>query len=426
MDADGQYHVLETVAENLLDDPRVGGVVLTSRDVTAARADNAELTSATALLSALVASLADGVIVVGDDRRVVLANQALIEMFELDAQPEDLVGIDTGLIAEAARDIFIDPESTQAQLLRQLSENEPSFGEVLTLLDGRMLERDSIPIVDATGQRRHMWVHRDITEREELTRRRADQLEDSQRAQNLAEQQNQALLELTEIRSQFVATTSHELRTPLASIISFANLLRGDLADDAWAEQRTFVDAIERNAQRLLRLVNDLLLLRQFEAGAMHLDHTAGSVDDLVRNAVRALEPLAAGRRQQLRFSVEDGPPITADLGRLDQVLVNLISNAVKYTPEEGIITVTARAHQSCWSIAVRDNGVGMGPDEMSHLFENFYRGTQSSTGTSGTGLGLAISKAVVELHGGVIRVASRVGSGTTVTVELPYEPPAA
>lgn len=424
MDLDGHYRVLQTVAENLIDDPRVGGVVLTSRDVTVERADRAALEVRTARLLTLVKAFGDAVMVVDEDRRIALANDAFVELFTVPHLADALLGRSSRGLFDEIRPVYADDEEVLAVIEERYADDEPVYDEIVTLVDGRVLERDSIPIIYGDGNREHMWVFRDVTEREQLTRRRADQLADTLRAQLLAEERHQALLELTEMRSQFVATISHELRTPLSSIVSFADLLTLDLDGDEWAEQRSFVEAIDRNAKRLLGLVDDLLLLRQLEAGALPLVMTSGAVRDLVNSATRTIEPLAAARRQQLTATVGDGPPITGDLRRLDQVLVNLISNAVKFTAEEGVIAVTASYSDEVWSIAVADTGVGIPDDERANLFAPFYRGSYSSAGVSGTGLGLLICKAVVELHHGTIHVDSAVGVGTTMTVELPVAVP--
>ncbi len=441
MDSEGDYHILENVGENLIDHPLVHGVVLTSHDVTAARAAQRKLEGVTAQVTTLVSSLAEAVLLLDEARMVVIVNQPFMDMFLIDGNAEDYPGRPAADLAVASGAPYADHDTATAVIVERFHDTEPTFEELITMLDGRVLERDSIPVMFGDGQRGHLWVVRDVTEREEITRRRADLLEESIQAQVRAEQQHRALLELTEMRSQFVATISHELRTPLASILSFSELLRGDLETAGLTEQREFVDAIERNARRLMRLVNDLLLLRRIEAGAMTIDRTSGTMDALVNGAVNALEPLAAARKQRLETWVGPGPDLFVDLGRLDQVLVNLLSNAVKFTPERGVIAVTAtysntahppgrdtatepgrtaRRDDEGWTITVADTGVGIPADEQTHLFERFYRGSQSATGVSGTGLGLAISRAVVELHGGRIRIDSEVGVGTTATVELP------
>ncbi len=420
MDSDGEFHILETVGENLIDDEFIRGVVLTSRDVTVARRAQKELEETTAQLSALLSSLADGVLFVDASRTVVLTNQSFLDIFEIEGTPGELRGMTTTEVAARFGVPYADAPGTREVAEQRYRDTERTLEELLTLLDGRVVERDSIPVFLTDGRREHLWVFRDVTEREELSRHRADLLDDSLHAQERVEEQNRILLELTEMRSQFVATISHELRTPLASIVSFAELLRGDLEAAGWAEQQSFVDAIDRNAQRLLRLVNDLLLLRQLESGALPIERTTGSMDALVRGAVKALEPMAAARRQQLRATVEPGPDLLVDLGRLDQVFVNLLSNAVKFTPEGGTITVDATHDATEWTVVVRDNGAGIPPHEQAGLFQNFYRAASTATAAPGTGLGLAISKAVVELHGGTVRLDSAVGVGTTVTVVLP------
>ncbi|MET0662920.1 MAG: ATP-binding protein, partial [Ilumatobacteraceae bacterium] len=421
MDTLGEYHVLETFGENMIDNELIRGVVLTSRDVTAARAAQTELQESTGQLSALLSSLADGVLFLDADRRVLLANQSFLNIFEISGSPDELIGFTTSEVGARFGVPYADSEGTRELAEQRYRDIAPTLEELVTLLDGRVVERDSIPVHLADGRREHLWVFRDVTEREELSRHRADMLDDSINAQQRAEEQHRALLAITEMRSQFVATISHELRTPLASILGFAELLRGDLEAAGWMEQVTFVDAIDRNGKRLLRLVNDLLLMRQLELGALPLERTTGTVDALVRGAIETLEPMAAARRQQLRGRVEPGPPLTGDFGRLDQVLVNLLSNSVKFTPEGGTITVDATHDESHWTIAVTDNGPGIPPHEQAGLFQNFYRAASNATSAPGTGLGLAISKAVVELHGGTVGIDSEVGVGTTVTIRLPF-----
>ena len=420
MDAAGMYHVLETVAEDLTDDPAVGGVVLTSRDVTASRDAQAETQELTAQLTTLVSSLSDGVLFVDDQRKIVLVNRAFADIFDVDEPEHRLRGRPAKEMRTSSPSPFADSEDAEAIIERRYGESEPTYDELVTMTDGRVLERDSIPVRFANARPGHLWVYRDVTAREELARQRADLLEDSRAARDLVEQQNQALLELAEMRSQFVATVSHELRTPLTSIVSFSDLLRGDLDAEGWEEQREFVEAIDRNAKRLLRLVNDLLMLRRIESGILPMEMSTGPMSTLVHGAVHALGPLAADKHQQLEVSVGDGPDITGDLGRIDQVLVNLLSNAVKFTPDGGVVRVDASCDGTTWHIVVSDNGIGIPADEQKHLFEQFYRGSNAPDRPPGTGLGLVISKAVIERHHGSITVESEADTGTVVTVRLP------
>ena len=250
LDAHGTYHILETFAENLLHDDRINGIVLTSRDVTAARAAEAEQLEVGAQLAALVSSLSDAVLFLDGDRKVVLVNQAFTEMFGIANGPGSLTGWSSQRLIDSAGTFYADRDHAITVVRQRYLDDEPTLEELVTLLDGRVLERDSIPVMFGNGQREHLWLFRDVTEREELARRRSDQLNDTRRAQLLAEERNQALLDLADMRSQFVATISHELRTPLASIISFSELLRRDLPGDD-TELASFVDVIDRNAQRL-------------------------------------------------------------------------------------------------------------------------------------------------------------------------------
>jgi PAS domain S-box-containing protein len=235
------------------------------------------------------------------------------------------------------------------------------------------------------------------------------------------EARNERLSELDRLKDEFVALVSHELRTPLTSIRGYLELvLEGD-AGDLNDEQRQFLGVVERNAHRLLALVGDLLFLAQMEAGKLSLEVGAVDLSAIAAESVETARPLAEEKDVTLTLATGPLALIAGDRARLAQLLDNLISNGIKFTPAEGRVDVRVRGERGQAVIEVRDTGMGIPSDEQEHLFERFFRTAKATEqAIPGTGLGLAISKAIVYAHGGRITFASSEGSGTTFRVSIP------
>jgi signal transduction histidine kinase len=232
---------------------------------------------------------------------------------------------------------------------------------------------------------------------------------------------NERLSELDRIKDDFVASVSHELRTPLTSIRGYLELMREGQAGQLTEEQQHFVSIVERNADRLLRLVGDLLFVAQLKAGEITLEPGPTDVEELVAQAVEAARPAAAEKGIELDVALDGLSELHADRARLAQVLDNLISNALKFTSPGGHVTVRACRHAEVVVLEVSDDGMGMSEKDQEQIFQRFFRTTSATDrAIQGTGLGLAIVKAIVEAHHGVISVASVVGQGTIFRVELP------
>ena len=232
---------------------------------------------------------------------------------------------------------------------------------------------------------------------------------------------NERLHELDRMKDDFVASVSHELRTPLTSIRGYVELLREGDAGELTDEQHQFVAIVERNADRLLRLVGDLLFVAQVEAGEITLEPGSTHVEELVREAVDAAQPAAAVKGIEIALDLDGLGEVYGDRARLAQVLDNLISNALKFTPPGGHVAVRTSRSADRGVIEVSDSGMGISEEDQSRLFKRFFR-TASATDQAiqGTGLGLAIVKAIVEAHDGDITVESVEGEGTVFRVELP------
>ena len=221
------------------------------------------------------------------------------------------------------------------------------------------------------------------------------------------------------MKDQFVSTVSHELRTPLAAMDGWLHILLDGEPGPLNEEQHRFLTTVKRNSDRLMRLVGDLLLIGQMDAGRFTLDMGDVDIVELVGETVALFEGAALEKRIALNADTGRPAMVLGDRLRLGQLLSNLVSNAVKFTPEGGQVGVQVREQDGTCQVEVTDSGIGIPAADRAHLFERFYRAS-TATGTAGSGLGLAISKAIAEAHGGTIRIADSSGSGTRVVVEIP------
>ncbi len=227
------------------------------------------------------------------------------------------------------------------------------------------------------------------------------------------------LRRLQTIRQDFVSNVSHELRTPLASLKAVVETLRDSALDDPTAARR-FLDSIENEVERLTLMVEELLELSRIESGSVPLRLRPTQVMDFVQPAVERMEPLTSRAGIQLQIKLPpDLPLLLGDETRLQQVVTNLVHNAVKFTPEAGCIVISAADCGEEVAISVQDTGIGIANDDIPRIFERFYKVDRARAG-GGTGLGLAITKHVVQAHSGRIWVDSTVGHGTTFHFTLP------
>ena len=259
-------------------------------------------------------------------------------------------------------------------------------------------------------------------ERERLYARERHARADAEYARTLVEEQNAHLVELDRMKDDFVASVSHELRTPLTSIDGYLNLLVED-SDNLTEEQRKFVTVVQRNCERLTRLVGDLLFVAQVDAGRISLNSAPLDLVALISDSVEVTRPAAEAKEIALRLEAEPMAVIDADAARLGQVFDNLLSNAIKFTPPGGSVVVRAFSEGADAVIEVTDTGMGIAHTDQDRLFDRFFRAAAvGELAIPGTGLGLSIAKAIVEGHEGSISVASEPGQGTTVRLELPAE----
>ena len=233
-------------------------------------------------------------------------------------------------------------------------------------------------------------------------------------------EQNQQLRELDHLKDEFVALVSHELRTPLTSITGYLELVLED-SGELSEEQRRFLEIVERNSRRLLRVVGDLLFVAQVESGKLALERENVDLATVAAESVETFRPTAEGKEVELVLETAPLPRLRGDRARLGQLLDNLVSNAVKFTPQGGRVHVTIGRVRDDALVVVTDTGIGVPQGEQRHVFERFFRSsTAQERAIGGTGLGLAIARAIVEAHGGGIDFASVESEGTTFRVRLP------
>jgi len=229
-------------------------------------------------------------------------------------------------------------------------------------------------------------------------------------------------VELDRMKSQFIAMAAHELRTPMTSIKGYVSLLVTEKAGPLNDLQRQFLRIVSANSNRLAALVNDLLDLSKIEAEGLKLNLASESMADIVAEVVLALQQNIKEKEQTLIVDVPaDLPEVQADRDRMIQVVTNLISNAHKYTPKGGTITVKGWCENGHLLLDVRDTGIGIAPADRERLFSRFFRAENAiATQEGGTGLGLVITREIIERHGGQIQVESELGQGSTFRISLP------
>jgi len=331
-------------------------------------------------LSAVLATMAGGVVLLDGDGRISLVNPAASALLAMPSSPPK-----RQRFIEAVRDHDINSMVIRCQRLRQPDNLEIEFSPTK-----KFLNIVAMPLTGEHGEGVLLVVH-DLTE--------ARRVETTRKA--------------------FVANVSHELRTPLASVKASVETLEGGALEDPKAS-REFLERISRNVDRMTRLVGDLLDLSRLESGEDSLNLESVDIYRPIKEAVELYKTQANDRGVELSVSSSGGlPPALADEGRIQQVVANLVENAVKFTPRGGKVQVDARSINGALEVTVRDTGIGIAPEHLPHTFERFYKVDRSRSDT-GTGLGLAIAKHIVQAHGGRIWVESNLGEGSTFGFTLP------
>lgn len=335
-------------------------------------------------VEAIFDGLQDGILLVTRDEQVTAANSRAAVLLGLPGEIQ---------IGQRLMVLARDHELVE-QFRTVLRTGQRQVRTVHLSLSERFIEIAVIP-VETEGERFGLIVLRDVTD----------------------------LRRLELVRREFVANVSHELKTPLASIRALADTLEAGAVDDPEVSA-DFLGRIVIEVDRLNSLVDELLDLGRLESGRLALDYRTTSPKELIERTVDRLRHQVDNAGLTINVEVPNHlAPVTVDPARIEQVLINLIQNAIKFTPAGGSIVVRADQRGEWLVVDVIDTGAGIPADELPRLFERFYKSDRARR-SSGTGLGLAIAKHIVQTHGGQINVESAVGRGSTFTFELPLEPP--
>jgi len=342
---------------------------------------------------AILEGIADGVIVFDTQGKSIVANPSLSRLLEIPAP--DLLGTTLENILQVGKAAPQD-RGTILGMLHQPQKDMPSvrfrWGDRTLLVNAALVKTD---LGDAIGT---VAVFRDFTREAEVE----------------------------QMKNTFVAMVSHELRTPLNAILGFAEMIREAVYGPITARQAGVMERIENSSRRLLSLVSDLLDQAQIEAGRMKIHIAEFQVSDLMDSLRVALDKQAAEKGLTLTTKIEPGMPSVAlgDFNRLQQILLNLGGNAVKFTESGGVTVRIYRVDERYWGFDVTDTGPGISAEARGYIFESFRQVEDVVIRKhGGIGLGLAIVKSLVELMGGQILLASEVGKGATFTVTFPFEP---
>jgi signal transduction histidine kinase len=356
--------------------------------------DALELQSTSALQRALLDSTVDGICLTDPAGNIVLANAPLQRLsLELGLPLHGTAAERLLALADRTTEPTRFSERMQ-ELGRDLAASEDEF----ELADsGRVFRGYTAPVAreDGTVVAR-IWTLREVTADRRLER----------------------------LRDAFVAAVSHELRTPLTSMSGFLELL-ADEEHELGPAGRRYVEVIRRGNVRLRGIVEDMLLVAEIEAERLELQLAPTDLAELAADTVAAALPLAVENGIELGLDVEGSLPLDGDGPRLRQVLDNLVSNALKFTPSGGSVKLSAASDGAAFRVEVTDTGIGVPQEELGQLFSRFYRASSATRrAIPGTGLGLVIARAIIEGHGGTISLEPREGGGTRVTVTLPARQP--
>ncbi len=333
---------------------------------------------------------------------------------------QELIGQPIGLLD-------VGPEEPEGDLrfLERIRQEGTVWSETLhRRKDGSIFPVEfSIRFITLNGRELLLGIDRDITERKraEETRRMLErELVETQQRMELETvlRQNEVLREVDHLKSEFIANISHELRTPLNHIKGYASVLLQRYRDMDEQTAQEFLQTILDAGEHLNRLISDLLDTSKIETGALNLHTEPVRLDRLARDVLQRWRTTSTHQ-----FALEapaEMPPVVADSGRIRQVLDNLLANVVKHTPPTTTATVELARTPDEQIVTVRDNGQGVPPEHLSHIFDRFYQVEPRTTGRRGSGLGLFICKAIVEQHGGRMWVESTPGAGTEFRFTLP------
>jgi len=361
----------------------------------------------------LMRHASDLILLIDVSGRIVECNHVMQRKFGY--RPEEVIGKDVWLFTTPER-----RDLMRSNFATTLKGGLESSAEIPCLKhDGEIIYLDmSTTVLKVNGHPYVLAVGHDVTERKILEEKITIQNRD-------LKELNRKLMELDRLKSEFLGRISHELRTPLSVIMAYTGTLKEDAGEIDYSTRCEFLDVIDVHSNKLLQAINDLLDLSKVEISETMLNITEASINEIIRLSVQLVEPYALQRGVSIDLRLDESIPVTRfDPLRIRQACVNLLNNAVKFSPREGTITVVSRLAEREIVVSVRDEGPGIAEKDVKEIFENFTQVDGGSTrSTNGMGIGLRLVKHYISLHRGMVWVDSEADRGSIFWFSLPFIP---
>lgn len=386
----------------------MGGLMMTFEDVSSRLELESSYNTLIAVQRETLDNLAEGVAVFGSDARLKLYNPSYLKLWKLNPEDADTNPHISELVKKKkcffkGKDVNWD--DIQSRLSAHAIDRTDKREKIIRT-DGSILECNAVPLPDGGV----MVTYRNIT--------------DNIRLQQALEEKNQALLDAEKLKTDFLANVSYQLRTPLNAISGFSEILNNEYFGEINDKQREYTQGITDAATRLASLIDDILDLSSIEAGYLRLDKNPVDILELMDNVYDLTRDWAGMESLKIKYNKPKKTLGTFifDERRLKQAVINIIRNAISYTPQGGVITIAVTDNDTHIAIAITDTGIGIPDDEKNKIFEPFKAISHGEEGTTrpNTGLGLSLAKNIIAMHDGNILVDSVLGDGTTVTITLP------
>ncbi|ERN54637.1 PAS domain S-box protein [Alkalihalophilus marmarensis] len=406
-----QLSWLSVNTEALFYKGRLSGSVITFSDITVSKQEQNQLKEKNAYLANLIENDPSGIIVINKEREIIYANKLFIKMFSLPISQKDLVGKATHDFLLQYGQMIPNLKSYTVTVEQMIIDEEIVLNEEIKLLDGRVLERDYIPIKDNESLDVHFWKFRDVTYQKQMEQSLRQAVTDAE--------------EGIKAKTDFLSNISHELRTPLNSILGFAQLLLLEKEPPLTGAQVSKVKRIKSSGIHLLNLINDILDLTRTEtadSSNFHMEEI--ELLRFVKQAARNMTPLLKEKELRLIMHMNSYNQyyVLADPTRLRQVIMNLLTNAVKYNVDGGQISIDVFEHNEYIFVKIEDTGVGISIEDQTQIFDHFFRSPLVKDEVEGSGIGLALAKQLIEAMGGKITVTSESGKGSCFMISLPKQ----
>lgn len=402
----------QNVSANLDDKGEISSFISVARDITQRKEIENELKRTEARLSNLIKNLEAGILLENEKRQIVLTNSHFCELFRIPMDPEALIGMDCSNSAEQSKELFKDPEDFVSRIDEILLKKAPVTREQLEMADGKYLERDYVPIYYKGQYMGHLWQYRDITEEKNYEKNLIRAHSEAERAQKAEE--------------EFIARMSHEIRTPLNAVVGMTHLLSDTSLD---TEQKEYVEILKSSSEILKQLISDILDISKISSGTLEVNKSNFGLKENLTHVLNSFKLRAPQKRLQLNliFDKDLYKFVFADKLLLNQILINLLSNAFKFT-EKGHIKLSAELIEEKDDVqlvkfSVSDSGIGISKSNQEKIFRKFQQAeADTNERFGGTGLGLYIVSQLVELLEGSIHLESREGKGSTFKLILPLQ----